>query len=230
MQLKSMPLLVLAAQVCPANVEGTLFAFIMGMNNTGSSYAGYFGGWLNDALGLNLNDFVGTATANALRFFMKLSPIFFLYLVPDQNPKEVIAQIDADLKRSEDSELSGGAPASKWDLSGWAMLAVFFLIQIWIPLIEGLQLSYTWCVVPVILLAGVPAYQIYYRDVEKSGSADGLNSSLTGSAVDNDFIQLEAPSMSTESQSQSVNPIPHGHAGFSMEPGMPPPAASVTAL
>ena len=73
-QLKSMPLLVLVAQVCPAKIEGTLFAFIMGMNNTGSSYSGYFGGWLNNYLGLTLRDFVGTGTANFLRVFFKLTP------------------------------------------------------------------------------------------------------------------------------------------------------------
>lgn len=30
LQIKLMPMLVLAAQICPASIEGTLFAFIMG--------------------------------------------------------------------------------------------------------------------------------------------------------------------------------------------------------
>lgn len=33
LQIKLMPLLVLAAQICPDSIEGTLFAFIMGVLN-----------------------------------------------------------------------------------------------------------------------------------------------------------------------------------------------------
>jgi|EP01043_Picozoa_sp_COSAG02_P022713 hypothetical protein len=33
LQIKLMPMLVLAAQICPDSIEGTLFAFIMGVLN-----------------------------------------------------------------------------------------------------------------------------------------------------------------------------------------------------
>jgi MFS family permease len=96
-QIKLMPMLVLAAQICPANIEGTLFAFIMQMSNTGGSYAAFFGVWFTDALAITDLDFVGLQTGQILRVMFKLSPILYLFLVPDDNPKDVIRQIDAEL-------------------------------------------------------------------------------------------------------------------------------------
>jgi hypothetical protein len=59
LQIKLMPMLVLAAQICPDSIEGTLFAFIMGMSNMGGSYAGNFGSWFTRTLGITTLDFVG---------------------------------------------------------------------------------------------------------------------------------------------------------------------------
>ena len=69
------------SQVCPASIEGTLFAFIMQMSNTGKSYARYCGAWVQHALGITLADFTGLQVsvtagdeqAAALRNLVQLS-------------------------------------------------------------------------------------------------------------------------------------------------------------
>lgn len=45
-ELAWMPMAVLSAQICPASVEATLFAFLMSCLNTGYTLSGMFGGWL----------------------------------------------------------------------------------------------------------------------------------------------------------------------------------------
>ena len=66
-RLVHMPMLVLAAQICPDNIEGTLFAFIMGMSNMGASYAGEFGSWLVGFVGVTKDDF--SSLPSAVRFY-----------------------------------------------------------------------------------------------------------------------------------------------------------------
>ena len=90
----------------------------------------------------------------------------------------------------------------------------------------------------MMLLAGVPAYQIYYRDVKQVGVTE---SSLLGAGSyqggDSDFIQLDGQPavadinpvvLDTPSVEPAVGPM--GAAG-GREPTVPPPGASdVTAL
>ena len=96
-QLKYLPMMVLGAQICPDSIEGTLFAFFMGMSNSGKSYSGYFGAWLQDNLRVTLNDFFGLQLGLMLVFAFKLAPIIFLWLVPMGDPSVAAKQIDKEI-------------------------------------------------------------------------------------------------------------------------------------
>ena len=56
-QLKHLPFLVLAARICPDNVEATLFATIMSLSNIGSDISHFWGAALLQYLGVDNADF-----------------------------------------------------------------------------------------------------------------------------------------------------------------------------
>merc|ERR1719436_73666 len=48
----SMPMFVLAAKVCPDNIEATLFALLMALSNLGSAVSSFFGVTLCEVFGI----------------------------------------------------------------------------------------------------------------------------------------------------------------------------------
>ena len=201
-QIKLMPMLVLAAQICPSNIEGTLFAFIMGMSNMGDAFAAEFASWLTLTLGITSSDFSGMPAAQGLRILFKLSPIGLLWLIPDENPKDVVAMIDAELQSEEKEELelssiSDGEGAKKggasqgWDLSGWPMLLLlmppFGFLQLAQPIKNLFEWDLPFLAVPVLLLIAIPAYQHFIQEQgagwhassKGPGGEEGLAEGLT---------------------------------------------------
>eukprot|EP00898_Chlorokybus_atmophyticus_P001084 jgi/Chlat1/1977/Chrsp158S02283 len=82
-RIQTMPVLVLAARVCPANVEGTLFALLMSLSNFGEDTSEFFGAWLLRVLGVSRADFSLLWLAVLIRSLMRLLPLMLLFLVPD---------------------------------------------------------------------------------------------------------------------------------------------------
>lgn len=168
-QFKLMPLLVLAAQVCPASIEGTLFAFIMQMSNTGGTYAGYFGSWYSDHLEISQDDFTGLAFGNFIRIFFKLSPILYIWLVPMTNPKDVIAQIDAELTAAED-KAAGKEPVAHDEACNHSrrnvlMPFVLFTLCLGAPAMKTFNMPVTWLAIPVIALMAIPTYETFLAPI-----------------------------------------------------------------
>ena len=61
-----MPMLVLAARVCPEGVEATLYAALMSLSNAGSGFGELVGAALTSRLGVTAHDFRGLPALVAL--------------------------------------------------------------------------------------------------------------------------------------------------------------------
>ena len=78
-----MPVLVLAARVCPEGVEATLFATLMSILNGGSVTGGFLGSGVTKVLGVTSEDFTNLAPLVAICAFGTLLPLPLLKLVPN---------------------------------------------------------------------------------------------------------------------------------------------------
>lgn len=81
-----MPLLVLAARLCPAGIEGTFFALLMSVDNVGMLSASWAGGLLLQATGIRRKNFKYLWLAVLIRNIMMLFPLPFLGLIPNTDP------------------------------------------------------------------------------------------------------------------------------------------------
>lgn len=100
-QASFMPVLVLAARLCPEGMEATLFATLMSVSNGGSVLGGLFGAGLTQFLGITKDRFDNLALLIIICNLSSLLPLPLLHLLPDDNssdkPKEVV---DVELKSS----------------------------------------------------------------------------------------------------------------------------------
>jgi len=76
-------ILVFAARVCPKNIEGTLFATIMGIWNFSGMVSDYLGALIQHALGITENNFDNLWIALLISRILFLLPIFFISFLPD---------------------------------------------------------------------------------------------------------------------------------------------------
>jgi hypothetical protein len=76
-----MPVLVLAARLCPPGVEASLFAALMSLSNAGSGVGDVAGAALTAALGVTGASFAGLPTLVALCSVGRLMPLLLLPLV-----------------------------------------------------------------------------------------------------------------------------------------------------
>lgn len=77
-----MPVLVLAARLCPEGVEASLFALLMSILNGGSFTAQGLGGLLTRWLGVTSNDFTNLAPLVTVCVVSSLAPLPLLRLLP----------------------------------------------------------------------------------------------------------------------------------------------------
>jgi hypothetical protein len=82
-----MPILVLAANICPPGVEAMLYATIMGAINLSGSIGKIFGGLLTKSLAITNNDFTNLPLLVVLTNLTGLIPLLFLGLLPDNTNK-----------------------------------------------------------------------------------------------------------------------------------------------
>jgi BT1 family len=83
-----MPVLVLAAKLCPAGVEATLFATLMSILNGGSVTGSFIGSVLTKAFGVTGTNFDNLALLVTVCALGSLLPLPLLRLVPDLRDEE----------------------------------------------------------------------------------------------------------------------------------------------
>ncbi|KAF5789676.1 putative major facilitator superfamily domain, MFS transporter superfamily [Helianthus annuus] len=101
-QASFMPVLVLAARLCPEGMEATLFATLMSISNGGSVLGGLFGAGLTQVLGITKDSFDNLALLIIICNLSSLLPLPLLHLLPvdipkDERPKQ---DIEVELKSS----------------------------------------------------------------------------------------------------------------------------------
>lgn len=87
-QVSFMPVLVLAARLCPEGVEATLFATLMSLLNGGSFLGSALGAGLTGIFGVTSDNFDNLAPLIALCTLLTLAPLPFLRLLPESINKE----------------------------------------------------------------------------------------------------------------------------------------------
>ena len=80
-QLAFMPLLVLAASLCPPGVEGTLFALLMSLFNGSGILGNELGALLTERLGVTETDFTNLATLVTICNISSLLPLLAIQLL-----------------------------------------------------------------------------------------------------------------------------------------------------
>ncbi|TYZ61687.1 hypothetical protein PybrP1_005699 [[Pythium] brassicae (nom. inval.)] len=106
-RLKTMPVLVLCAKLCPKGVEGTLFALLMSISNFSYSVSEFWGAIICHALGIAKGSFDNLWLAIVIRSALKVTPIFFLFLIPATDPQEIVDKLNFDTVADADSSRSG---------------------------------------------------------------------------------------------------------------------------
>jgi len=76
-------ILVYAARVCPKNIEGTLFAVIMGILNFAYLISNYLGALILHGLGITETSFENLWIAIVISKVLFIIPIFFIKFIPD---------------------------------------------------------------------------------------------------------------------------------------------------
>jgi hypothetical protein len=89
-----MPSYVLAAKVCPAGVEATLFALLMGLSNFGSTIGLYNGVFLLSAFGgVEQPEFRHLPAFVLMRTVFYLAPVLLVFIfVPRGRPSDAIEE------------------------------------------------------------------------------------------------------------------------------------------
>ncbi|KHN15760.1 hypothetical protein glysoja_012552 [Glycine soja] len=85
-QASFMPVLVLAARLCPEGMEATLFATLMSVSNGGSVVGGLLGAGLTQLFGITKDRFDNLAALIILCNLSSLLPLPLLGLLPGDNP------------------------------------------------------------------------------------------------------------------------------------------------
>lgn len=97
-QASFMPVLVLAARLCPEGMEATLFATLMSVSNGGSVVGGLLGAGLTQLFGITKDRFDNLAALIILCNLSSLLPLPLLGLLPGDNP-------DANLEDNSEIEV-----------------------------------------------------------------------------------------------------------------------------
>ncbi|KAG6597436.1 folate-biopterin transporter 1, chloroplastic-like [Cucurbita moschata] len=97
-QASFMPVLVLAAKLCPEGMEATLFATLMSISNGGSLLGGLIGAGLTQMLGVTRDSFDNLSTLIILCNLSSLLPLPLLRLLPQESPDSSLETTDMELK------------------------------------------------------------------------------------------------------------------------------------
>jgi hypothetical protein len=84
-----MPFLILAAQLCPDDLEATFYASLMSISNGGSNLGTLWGGWLLNVLKVSINaddpsqsNYSQLGIVLWMRVGLAIVPCFFVFMIP----------------------------------------------------------------------------------------------------------------------------------------------------
>jgi hypothetical protein len=98
-----MPVLVLAARLCPPGVEATLFATLMSISNGAGVVGGLLGAELTQVLGVTSENFQNLALLLLLCNVSSLFPLPFLGLLPTESElKAAVERAETALTNTEE--------------------------------------------------------------------------------------------------------------------------------
>jgi folate/biopterin transporter len=86
-QISTMPILVLAAQICPSGIEGMLYATITSANNLSNNIGKLLGGLLTLMMGVTNYNFTNLPWLIVLTNLFGLIPLMLLNFIPKNNKK-----------------------------------------------------------------------------------------------------------------------------------------------
>ncbi|KAJ3118327.1 hypothetical protein HDU96_002484 [Phlyctochytrium bullatum] len=117
-QLQSMPFLVMAAQMCPAEIEASFYAGLTSISNGGNNVATKWGGWLLETMKIDLGrdargrrnfDLTNLEKVMWLRFGLAYVPCLLVFLLPDASV------IDPHGEMAKEAEVYGQITAAERD-------------------------------------------------------------------------------------------------------------------
>jgi hypothetical protein len=105
----AIPFFVLAAKVCPARCEATLFALLMALSNFGGDVGSYMGVGLLKAFSVSRADYSRLPQVVLVKTFCRFIPVMLIpFLIPDASPAdEILTEKEKLLKEGEDEEGDG---------------------------------------------------------------------------------------------------------------------------
>ncbi|CAI5963635.1 unnamed protein product [Closterium sp. NIES-65] len=102
-RLELMPILVLAARLCPPGIEATLFAFCMSLMVFGEHCAAWQGALMLHLLGVRKDSYERLWLAVVLRNLFRLLPMAFLWLLPEGGPDtDLLGDMGVDMTGLEE--------------------------------------------------------------------------------------------------------------------------------
>ncbi|XP_074581345.1 folate-biopterin transporter 1, chloroplastic [Curcuma longa] len=93
-QASFMPVLVLAARLCPSGIEATLFATLMSISNAGSVSGGLIGAGLTQFLNVTKDNFDNLATLIVICNLSSLLPLPLLRLLPEEKEDSKVIDLE----------------------------------------------------------------------------------------------------------------------------------------
>jgi len=103
-EINTMPILVLACNMCPKNIEGTTYALLMSVGNL-AIFLGYnIGGLFTYMLGVTSNNFDNLWKLILLSNSFLIIPLVFIWCVDEKKIIENISKVNAARKEIEDSK------------------------------------------------------------------------------------------------------------------------------
>mmetsp|Transcript_206 Transcript_206/g.418 ORF Transcript_206/g.418 Transcript_206/m.418 type:complete len:531 (-) Transcript_206:223-1815(-) len=98
-QIQLMPILILAAKVCPKGIEGTLYAFLMSISNGSALSAQYWGSFAMWSVGVTAENFNNLWLLILICALSTPVPLIFIGCIPNYDPEDP-STIDEQIDRS----------------------------------------------------------------------------------------------------------------------------------
>lgn len=106
-EINIMPILVLACRLCPKNIEGTMYAFILSVSNFGGLLGMQWGGLMTDGFGVTDKNFSNLAKLVLVSYVITLAPLLVLPCInfdAAQDTAEKHTESHLALSEEEDDE------------------------------------------------------------------------------------------------------------------------------
>jgi len=90
LEISAFPVYVLASRICPAGVEGSMYAVLMSLSNIGTVLSGQGGALITNLFGITSTNFTNLPYAIGLCSVLKLAPLLLLSQLPTDVPSTCI--------------------------------------------------------------------------------------------------------------------------------------------